>query len=230
MKKAHMFVSLLKGMALKESAPVRYIDATEAKAVKLFSDTYLAMRVASLNELDACTEVYGLDTRNIIEDICLGPRIGTHYSNPSFGYGGYCPPKDTRQLLADCGGTPNCITTTVVQANRTGKDFIIGQMLSKSPRVAGIYRLVMKADSDSFHHSSILRIVRRLEKKGVRVAIYKPASRTGAFLGVGIISDLREFKQRPDVILADRCDRQLEDVGDKVYTRGLFLYDWVVTD
>ena len=225
MEKARLFAGLLKGAALKEDVPVRYMDATEAEAVKLFSNTYLAMRVAFFNELDTYAEVYGLNTRNIIEGVCLDPRIGTHYNNPSFGYGGYCLPKDTRQLLANYGGIPNCIMTAIVRANQTRKDFIAGQVLSRSPKVAGIYRLTMKADSDNFRHSSILGIMRRLEKKGVKMVIYEPAVKADSFLGIRIVRDLEEFKQISDVIVANRYDRQLEDVKDKIYTRDLFQCD-----
>ena len=225
MEKARMFAGLLKGAALKEDVPVRYMDATEAEAVKLFSNTYLAMRVAFFNELDTYAEVYGLNTRNIIEGVCLDPRIGTHYNNPSFGYGGYCLPKDTRQLLANYGNIPNCIMTAIVRANQTRKDFIAGQILKKSPEVAGIYRLTMKADSDNFRHSSILGIMRRLEMKGVKLVIYEPAVKADSFLGMRIIRDLEEFKQISDVILANRYDRQLADVRGKVYTRDLFQCD-----
>ena len=225
MEKARAFAGLLKDASLKAEAPVLYMDSTEAEAVKLFSNTYLAMRVAFFNELDTYAEAYGLNTESIINGVCLDPRIGNHYNNPSFGYGGYCLPKDTQQLLANYGDVPNSIMTAIVRANQTRKDFIAGQIMKKSPEVAGIYRLTMKADSDNFRHSSILGIMRRLEKRGVKMVIYEPAVKADSFLGIRIVSDLEEFKQISDVIVANRYDRQLEDVKDKIYTRDLFQCD-----
>ena len=225
MEKARAFAGLLKDASLKAEVPVLYMDSTEAEAVKLFSNTYLAMRVAFFNELDTYAEAYGLDTESIINGVCLDPRIGNHYNNPSFGYGGYCLPKDTQQLLANYGDIPNSIMTAIVRANQTRKDFIVGQILKKSPEVAGIYRLTMKADSDNFRHSSILGIMRRLEKRGVRMVIYEPAVKADTFLGIRIVRDLEEFKQISDVIVANRYDRQLEDVKEKIYTRDLFQCD-----
>lgn len=225
MEKARAFAGLLKDASLKAEVPVLYMDSTEAEAVKLFSNTYLAMRVAFFNELDNYAEAYGLDTESIINGVCLDPRIGNHYNNPSFGYGGYCLPKDTQQLLANYGDIPNSIMTAIVRANQTRKDFIVGQILKKSPEVAGIYRLTMKADSDNFRHSSILGIMRRLEKRGVRMVIYEPAVKADSFLGIRIVRDLEEFKQISDVIVANRYDRQLEDVKEKIYTRDLFQCD-----
>ncbi|MCH1951108.1 nucleotide sugar dehydrogenase [Enterocloster sp. OA13] len=224
-EKARIFAGLLKAASLKEEVPILYMGPTEAEAVKLFSNTYLAMRVAFFNELDTYAEAFGLDTESIINGVCLDPRIGNHYNNPSFGYGGYCLPKDTQQLLANYGNIPNCIMTAIVRANQTRKDFIAGQILKKSPEVAGIYRLTMKADSDNFRHSSILGIMRRLEMKGVKLVIYEPAVKADSFLGMRIIRDLEEFKQISDVILANRYDRQLADVRGKVYTRDLFQCD-----
>ena len=225
MEKARAFAGLLKDASLKAEGPVLYMDSTEAEAVKLFSNTYLAMRVAFFNELDTYAEAYGLYTESIINGVCLDPRIGNHYNNPSFGYGGYCLPKDTQQLLANYGDIPNSIMTAIVRANQTRKDFIVGQILKKSPEVAGIYRLTMKADSDNFRHSSILGIMRRLEKRGVRMVIYEPAVKADSFLGIRIVRDLEEFKQISDVIVANRYDRQLEDVKEKIYTRDLFQCD-----
>ena len=225
MEKARAFAGLLKDASLKAEVPVLYMDSTEAEAVKLFSNTYLAMRVAFFNELDTYAEAYGLDTESIINGVCLDPRIGNHYNNPSFGYGGYCLPKDTQQLLANYGDIPNSIMTAIVRANQTRKDFIVGQILKKSPEVAGIYRLTMKADSDNFRHSSILGIMRRLEKRGVRMVIYEPAVKADSFLGIRIVRDLEEFKQISDVIVANRYDRQLEGVKEKIYTRDLFQCD-----
>ena len=225
MEKARAFAGLLKDASLKAEVPVLYMDSTEAEAVKLFSNTYLAMRAAFFNELDTYAEAYGLDTESIINGVCLDPRIGNHYNNPSFGYGGYCLPKDTQQLLANYGDIPNSIMTAIVRANQTRKDFIVGQILKKSPEVAGIYRLTMKADSDNFRHSSILGIMRRLEKRGVRMVIYEPAVKADSFLGIRIVRDLEEFKQISDVIVANRYDRQLEDVKEKIYTRDLFQCD-----
>ena len=225
MEKARAFAGLLKDASLKAEVPVLYMDSTEAEAVKLFSNTYLAMRVAFFNELDTYAEAYGLNTESIINGVCLDPRIGNHYNNPSFGYGGYCLPKDTQQLLANYGDVPNSIMTAIVRANQTRKDFIAGQIMKKSPEVAGIYRLTMKADSDNFRHSSILGIMRRLEKRGVKMVIYEPAVKADSFLGIRIVRDLEEFKQISDVIVANRYDRQLEDVKDKIYTRDLFQCD-----
>ena len=225
MEKARAFAGLLKDASLKAEVPVLYMDSTEAEAVKLFSNTYLAMRVAFFNELDTYAEAYGLDTESIINGVCLDPRIGNHYNTPSFGYGGSCLPKDTQQLLANYGDIPNSIMTAIVRANQTRKDFIVGQILKKSPEVAGIYRLTMKADSDNFRHSSILGIMRRLEKRGVRMVIYEPAVKADSFLGIRIVRDLEEFKQISDVIVANRYDRQLEDVKEKIYTRDLFQCD-----
>ena len=225
MEKARAFAGLLKDASLKAEVPVLYMDSTEAEAVKLFSNTYLAMRVAFFNELDTYAEAYGLDTESIINGVCLDPRIGNHYNNPSFGYGGYCLPKDTQQLLSNYGDVPNSIMTAIVRANQTRKDFIAGQIMKKSPEVAGIYRLTMKADSDNFRHSSILGIMRRLEKRGVKMVIYEPAVKADSFLGIRIVRDLEEFKQISDVIVANRYDRQLEDVKDKIYTRDLFQCD-----
>lgn len=224
-EKARIFAGLLNSASLKNDVPVLYMDSTEAEAVKLFSNTYLAMRVAFFNELDTYAEVYGLNTGNIIDGVCLDPRIGNHYNNPSFGYGGYCLPKDTKQLLASYEDIPNCIMAAIVRANETRKDFIAGQIRKKSPEVAGIYRLTMKSDSDNFRHSSILGIMNRLEKNGVGMVIYEPAIKSGSFLGMRIVRDLEEFKRISDVIVANRYDRQLEDVKDKVYTRDVFLCD-----
>ena len=209
MEKARAFAGLLKDASLKAEVPVLYMDSTEAEAVKLFSNTYLAMRVAFFNELDTYAEAYGLDTESIINGVCLDPRIGNHYNNPSFGYGGYCLPKDTQQLLANYGDIPNSIMTAIVRANQTRKDFIVGQILKKSHAGAGLYRLTMKAYSDNFRHSSILGIMRRLEKRGVRMVIYEPAVKADSFLGIRIVRDLEEFKQISDVIVANRYDRQL---------------------
>ena len=225
MEKARVFAGLLKDASLKAEVPVLYMDSTEAEAVKLFSNTYLAMRVAFFNELDTYAEAYGLNTESIINGVCLDPRIGNHYNNPSFGYGGYCLPKDTQQLLANYGDVPNSIMTAIVRANQTRKDFIAGQIMKQSPGVAGIYRLTMKADSDNFRHSSILGIMRRLEKRGVKMVIYEPAVKADSFLGIRIVRDLEEFKQISDVIVANRYDRQLEDVKEKIYTRDLFQCD-----